>query len=239
MAKRLSSLTVLFPCYNEEANVERVTRQALAVCPAVAEEFEVLVVNDGSGDRTGEIADRLAGELPAVRVVHNRYNQGYGGALRRGFGEARKEWIFFTDGDGQFDLAELAKLPPMLERCDIVCGYRLVRRDPWHRRVNGWCWTGLVGLLFGLWLRDVNCAFKLLPRSLFEQITPRSRGALINAEILARARARGYRLGQVGVHHYRRTAGSQSGAHPKVILRAFAELVRLWGDIRREPTGGR
>jgi glycosyltransferase involved in cell wall biosynthesis len=232
---RLASLTVFFPCYNEEANVEHVTRQALGVCPQVTDDFEVLIVNDGSRDRTGEIADRLAAELSCVRAVHNRPNRGYGGALRRGFEEARKQWVFFTDGDGQFDLRELVKLPPMLARGDIVCGYRLVRNDPLHRWLNSRCWTTLSCLLFDMRVRDLNCAFKLLPRRLFDEIELRSAGALITAELLARARRRGYRWAEVGVHHYPRTAGVQTGANPKVILRAFVELARLWRDIRSQP----
>jgi glycosyltransferase involved in cell wall biosynthesis len=231
---RLSSLTVVLPCYNEEANVERVVRAASAACHDVADDYEVLVVNDGSADGTGVLADRMAEQLAGVRAVHHPENRGYGRALRSGFVAARMDWVFFKDGDGQFDMDELGELPPMLERCDIVCGYRRVRRDPWLRRLNGRAWTLLVWLYFGVRVRDLNCAFKLLPRSLFDQISLKSTGALINAELLARAQARGFRIGQIGVSHYPRTAGTQTGANPGVILRAFIELFRLWKDIQRE-----
>jgi glycosyltransferase involved in cell wall biosynthesis len=231
---RLSSLTVVLPCYNEAANVERVTHAAAAACQRVADDFEVLVVNDGSDDGTGALADRLAEQSAGVRAVHHAVNRGYGSALRSGFAAARMDWVFFTDSDGQFDLDELAELPPMLDRCDIVCGYRRERRDPWLRRLNGRAWTLLVWLFFGVRVRDLNCAFKLLPRSLFDQIALKSTGALINAELLARAQARGFRIAEIGVSHYPRTAGTQTGANPAVILRAFVELFRLWRDIRRE-----
>lgn len=230
---RKLSLSVFFPCYNEEANVERTTRAALEACPLVSDDFEIIIVDDGSRDRTGEIADRLAAESPHVRVVHNRPNQGYGGALQAGFRAATKEWVFYTDGDGQFDFKEMPKLVELLDRYDIVSGYRLARQDPALRRFNGWGWTLLCNIVLGLWLRDIDCAFKIYPRKLFDEIPMHSRGALIDAEVLARANRLQYRIGQVGVHHYPRLAGTQTGANLKVIARAFVELMRLRGRIVR------
>ncbi len=228
------SLSLFFPCYNEEASVERVTLAALKAGRRIAEDCEVIIVNDGSRDRTGEIADRLAAEHPEVRAVHNNPNLGYGGALQRGFREARKNWVFYTDGDGQFDFDEIDKLLPLLETHDIVSCYRMNRQDPFMRKANAWAWGRLVNLLFRFRLRDVDCAFKIYPRSLFDRITMRSTGALIDTEILAKAHYLGYRIAQIGVHHYPRTAGAQTGANFKVILRAFKELFKLYGDIRRE-----
>lgn len=239
MTFELTGLTVFFPCYNEEANVERVTRAALAMCHRVCPaNYEIIIVNDGSRDRTGPIADELAATLPGVRAVHNHPNLGYGGALQRGFREATKDWVFYTDGDGQFDFEEIDKLLPLMPRFDIASAYRLDRKDPLMRKLNAFAWTTLVNVLFGLWLRDIDCAFKLYPRRLFEQIPMKSTGALIDTEILARAKRLGYRIGQVGVHHYPRTAGSQTGANLRVILRAFRELFLLWGDIRRTAVKG-
>jgi glycosyltransferase involved in cell wall biosynthesis len=226
------SLSVFFPCYNEEANVERTTLAALDACRKISNDLEVIIVNDGSRDRTGEVADRLAAEHPEVRAVHNNPNQGYGGALQAGFRAARKEWVFYTDGDGQFDFNEIPKLLPLLKQYDIVSAYRLDRRDPAMRKLNAWCWTFLVNLAFGLGLRDIDCAFKIYPRALFDEIDMKSKGALIDTEILAKAKYRGYRIGQIGVHHYERTAGTQTGANPKVIARAFWELFKLYGHIR-------
>lgn len=228
------SLTIFFPCYNEEANVERVTRSAVEVGRQVADDLEVIIVNDGSKDRTEEIADGLAAEIPEVRAVHNKPNLGYGGALQRGFREATKEWVFYTDGDGQFDLGELPRLLPLLEEYDIVSCYRMDRKDPLMRKLNAFAWTRLVRFLFQLKLRDIDGAFKIYPRALFDEITMKSTGALIDTEILAKARNRGYSIGQLGVHHYPRTAGEQTGANIKVILRAFKELFKLHKQIKRE-----
>ncbi len=229
----------MFPCYNEEANVERVTRAAVAVAHRIADDYEVLIVNDGSRDRTGEIGERLAGEDPHVRIVHNRPNQGYGGALARGFREARKNWIFYTDGDGQFDFEELPGLLPLLETHDIVSCYRLDRQDPLLRKVNAFAWSTLVNLLFSIRLRDIDCAFKIYPRTFIGQIELKSRGALIDTEMLAKARNLGCSIAQVGVHHYPRVAGQQTGANLKVILRAFRELFKLYRQIKAEGRTGR
>lgn len=233
MASKLSSLTIFFPCYNEEANVENTTLAALAAGRKVTDDLEVIIVNDGSKDRTGEIADRLAATHAEVRAVHNNPNRGYGGALQRGFREATKEWVFYTDGDGQFDLSELELLIPLSREDTIVSGYRLDRKDPFMRKVNAICWTSLVNVIFRLWLRDIDGAFKLYPRRLFDRIRIVSTGALIDTEILARAKRLGYRIVQIGVHHYPRQAGQQTGANLKVILRAFKELFMLTPDILR------
>lgn len=233
--ERLPSLSIFMPFYNEEANVERVVRAALDAGRRVSDDVEVIVVNDGSRDRTEEIAERLARECPGVRAVHNRPNRGYGGAVIRGLLESRKEWIFFTDGDGQFDMNEIPSLVQLLGGCDFAVGYRLKRADPWIRKLNAFCWGTLVRTLFGLRVRDIDCAFKLLPRRLIDQVGPKlaSQGALISTELLARAQREGYRIAEVGVHHYPRTAGVQTGAKLRVIARAFVELFKLRGRIRR------
>ena len=230
------SLSVFFPCYNEEANVVRTTEEALKACRQYCSDFEIIIVNDGSKDRTAERADELAAKYEEVRAVHNNPNLGYGGALQRGFAESTKEWIFYTDGDGQFDFQEIGKLIPMLSECDIVSAYRLDRKDPLLRKLNGWCWTTLVNVVFGLWLKDIDCAFKIFPRRLFEQIELHSTGALIDTEVLAKAKYLGYRIAQIGVHHYARTAGEQTGANIDVILRAFKELFQLRSHIRKTVT---
>ncbi len=231
---KLPSLTVFFPCYNEEANVERIVHAALRVCPRVAEDYEVIIVNDGSSDRTGEIADRLAAENDCVRAAHNRPNRGYGGALQRGFREATKEWIFYTDGDGQFDLEEIDKLIELLGDHDIASAYRLDRQDSMLRKINAACWGMLVRRLFRMKLRDIDCAFKIYPKRFIDAVELRSEGALIDTEMLARATLAGYRIGQVGVHHYPRKAGSQTGANVHVIARAFKELIKLRRQILEE-----
>ncbi|HWL94630.1 MAG TPA: glycosyltransferase family 2 protein [Phycisphaerae bacterium] len=229
---RLPSLTIFFPFYNEEANLERVVREALAAAPGFADRFEIIMVNDGSKDRTGEIADRLEKEIPQCRAAHNRPNQGYGGAVKRGFKEARMEYIFFTDGDGQFDIREMTKLIELLDRCDIAVGYRIKRADPFVRKANALAWGTLVRGLFGIKVRDIDCAFKLIPKSFMDSIELWSDGALISTELLAKATYKGLRIEEVGVHHYPRKAGEQTGAKLGVILKAFRELFKLRKRIR-------
>lgn len=220
-------ITIFFPCYNEEENVERVTREALAVAPEISDDYEIIIVNDGSRDRTGEIADRLAAEYPVVKVVHHQKNKGYGGALQSGFRNATKELVFYTDGDGQFRIEEITKLLPLIEKYDIVSGYRINRRDPLIRKINAFLWGTLVNILFKFKVSDVDSAFKLYRRKIFDEITLESQGALIDTEILAKAKARGYLITEVGVNHYPRIAGEQTGAKLSVILKAFIELFKL------------
>lgn len=226
------SLTIFFPCYNEEANVERSTREAIAAAKSITDDYEIIIVNDGSQDKTGEIADRLAQEDNHVRVIHHPRNRGYGAALTSGYRGATKDTIFYTDGDLQFDLKEIGKLWNLIDRYDVVTGYRIKRSDPLLRKINSFGWTTLTRLLFRLPVRDVNCAFKLFRREVIENIEIESEGALIDAEVFARARKAGYTIAEVGVHHYPRRYGSQTGANPLVILRAFKELFELWWKLR-------
>jgi glycosyltransferase involved in cell wall biosynthesis len=230
------SFSIFYPCYNEEANVERTTRAAVEAMTKLGfEDYEIIIVNDGSKDRTGEIADRLAAEIPRVRAVHNKPNRGYGGALARGFREATKDFIFYTDGDGQFDFTEIEKLLPLLDQYDIVSAYRMDRKDPFMRKINAFCWGKLVSLIFWMRIRDIDGAFKIYPRKFIDEIDMLSTGALIDTEMLARAKRLGYSVGQIGVHHYPRTAGQQTGANFRVILRAFKELFKLRKQIKASP----
>jgi len=228
------SISVFFPCYNEQDNVTRTVQQAFSVLENLNADFEIIIVNDGSSDATGQIADEIAGRDSRVKVVHHQANLGYGAALQSGFKAASKKLVFYTDGDGQFDINELPPLLPLMEQYDIVSCYRLNRQDSLIRKINGWCWTKLVCLLFGMKIRDIDCAFKLYKREIFDNINLLSTGALIDTEVLARAFRKGYRLTQKGVHHYPRTAGAQTGANLKVILRAFRELLKLHRQIRKD-----
>lgn len=232
-----SSISVFFPCYNEQDNITRTVEQALAVLEKLNCDFEIIIVDDGSSDSTGQIADKIADRNSRVKVTHHQTNLGYGEALKSGFKAAKKELVFYTDGDGQFDISELPPLLPLLKRYDIVSCYRLNRQDNLIRKINGWGWSKLTGLLFGIKVRDIDCAFKLYKREIFDNIEMSSSGALIDAEILARAARRGYSITQKGVHHYPRTAGAQTGANLKVILRAFKELFMLYNRIRKEKPG--
>jgi len=228
------SVSVFFPCYNEQDNVGRTAEQALAVLENLKADFEIIIVDDGSSDATGRIADEMAGGNDRVKVVHHPVNRGYGAALQSGFKAAAKELVFYTDGDGQFDIGEMPALLPLMDKYDIVSCYRVNRQDSLVRKINAWCWTKLVCLLFGMKVRDIDCAFKLYKRKIFDDMELASSGALIDAEILARAVRRGYTITQKGVHHYPRKAGKQTGANPRVILRAFKELFELYRRIRDE-----
>ncbi len=221
------SISVFFPCYNEQDNIARTVQQSLDVLEKLDADFEVIIVNDSSTDKTGQIADQITKQNKNVKVVHHPENLGYGAALQSGLKAATKKLVFYTDGDGQFDINEMPLLLPLIKQYDIVCGYRINRQDNLIRKINGWCWTKLVCLLFDMKVRDIDCAFKLYKREIFDNIKLSSSGALISAEILARALRKGYSLTQKGVHHYPRTAGAQTGANLRVILRAFKELIRL------------
>jgi glycosyltransferase involved in cell wall biosynthesis len=221
------SISVFFPCFNEQDNIQSLVEKTLKVFADLNADFEILIINDGSSDKTGHHADELAKIHPPVRVIHHKTNLGYGAALQSGFREATKDLIFYTDGDGQFDIAEMPPLLDLIEDCDIVSCYRLNRKDPINRKINGWCWTRLVCLVFGLHLRDIDCAFKLYRREVFDNMPLSSTGALIDTEVMARATRKGCRIVQKGVQHYARTAGEQTGANLRVVLRAFVELFHL------------
>jgi glycosyltransferase involved in cell wall biosynthesis len=227
------SISVFFPCYNEQGNVVRTVQNALDVLENIKADFEVIIVDDGSHDDTAKIADEIAAQNSRVKVVRHPVNRGYGAALQTGFKAAKKELVFYTDGDGQFDIKEMPPLLPLMEKFDIVSCYRLNRQDSFVRKLNGWAWTKLVCFVFGMKIRDIDCAFKLFKAKIFENMELSSTGALIDAEILARVVRKGCSVTQKGVHHYPRTDGEQTGANFKVILRAFKELFKLRRKIRQ------
>jgi glycosyltransferase involved in cell wall biosynthesis len=230
--QRLASLAIVLPCRNEAQNVERVVAEALRHGALAAARVEVIVVNDASLDDTGAKAEALAAQDSRVRVVHHSVNQGYGGALRSGFAATTAATVFYTDGDGQFDLAELSRLPALLASpSTVLAAYRLKRQDPALRRLMGWVWTRVVNLAFGLHSKDVDCAFKAFPGEFVRSLPLESRGALISAELLARSKAAGMEIVTTGVRHLPRQAGRPTGAHPRVILRALRELVVLRSRI--------
>jgi glycosyltransferase involved in cell wall biosynthesis len=235
----LPSLSAFFPVHEEEENVVPMAEAVLAVLPEVAPVWELVIVDDGSRDATGRRADALAASRPGVRVVHHASNRGYGAAIRSGLGAARHEWVFYTDGDRQFDPRQITRLVAELPRADVVVGWRAHRADHALRRLNTFAWNTLVGLLFGLRVRDVDCAFKLIPRRALEGLVLEAEGAMISTELLAHLRSRGMRIAEVAIDHFPRTSGTPSGADPRVVLRAFRELARLYGRIRAVSRRGR
>jgi glycosyltransferase involved in cell wall biosynthesis len=233
-ATRLPALSYFFPAHNEEANLRGLVEEALANLPALADEFEIVIVNDGSKDATRAIADELAAAHPEVRAVHHPTNLGYGAALRSGFAAARFEHLAFTDGDRQFHVADLGRLIERLQagNADVVAGYRIRRADPLVRTVYARLYRLANRIFFGLRVRDVDCACKLFRRGALEGVAVESGGAFFSAELLIKLRARGRRIDEVGVPHYPRTAGSPTGAKPQVVLRAMRDFwalrLRLW-----------
>lgn len=226
-------LSIVLPAYNEEAVIADTVRRCVEVCETVAPDYEVIVVDDGSRDRTGVIADELAAANPHVRVVHNRPNRGYGGALIAGFTAATKPLSFFMDSDAQFDIRDIALMLPLREQgYRAVLGYRKHRNDAPIRKLNAWGWNVLVSLLFGLKVRDVDCAFKLYDTSLVRVCDVRSEGAMVNTEMLVKLSKLGVPFTQVPVRHYPRVHGSATGANLRVIVHAFRELLRLHGKLR-------
>jgi glycosyltransferase involved in cell wall biosynthesis len=229
------TLSFFFPAHNEEANLEGLVEEALDVLPDLAEQFEIIAVDDGSRDATPQIADRLAGVHDTVRVVHHEVNRGYGAALRSGFAAARHHIVCFIDGDRQFKVRDLGRLIDRLNEPDtpaVVVGYRQKRADPLVRLLYARAYRLALRIFFGLRVRDPDCACKLFRREALDGIRLESGGAFLSAELLIKLQQRGRRIAETGVPHYPRTAGSPTGARPSVVLRAVRDFwslrIRLW-----------
>jgi len=234
-------LTFFFPAYNEEENVERTVQLAIEQIGPMVDSLEVLIVDDGSSDRTPQLADKLAAEDSRVRV-HHQPNRGYGGALKAGFANASGSLIAFSDGDLQFDLEELRLLldrlnDPARKPVDAVIGWRIKRRDPFHRLVIAKTYNAIVSVAFRLRVRDIDCAMKVFRREVFDGLRLDSDGPFLSAETLVKLRARKVPIAQVGVHHFPRAAGTNTGASFVKILRTFRDLgklrLALWFDRER------
>lgn len=235
----IGALSAVLPAHNEERNVESAVARCDAALRALGLDYELIVVDDVSGDGTGAILDQLVHCYPRLRVVTRSANPGYGAALRAGFAAARHDWIFFSHTDNQFDFKDLRLLLPFAPANDIVTGYRKPRRDPPMRRLNGWGWNVLIRLSFGSVVRDIDCGFKLFRRSLLEEVPLTSQGAMIDAELVVGAHARAARIREVNVPHYERTHGHATGAKPIVILRALRDLARYRIRLSEEVGQGR
>jgi len=232
---KISELSIFFPFWNEEKNVEKVVEDAIPVAKEVSNNWEILIVDDGSSDSTKDIGSKIARKYKNVRVISHTPNRGYGAALREGFENAQYKYVVFTDGDRQFDFSEVSKFIESIRDSDIVIGYRKLRRDNLIRHI-------LMNLLkvwdfvfFRFYFRDIDCGFKMFKKSALEQIMPlRSEGAMITTEILAKAKQKNLRISQVEVSHYPRKFGNQSGANFPVVIRAVLESFILWFDIHNK-----
>jgi glycosyltransferase involved in cell wall biosynthesis len=228
-----AEISAVMPAFNEEGNLQQsVSRMAKALSDH-ARSFEIIVVDDGSRDGTAIVLDGLKAQYPTLRVIRHPVNRGYGAAVRSGFDAARFTWVFLMDADNQFDPAEVGLLLAHATEAEIIAGFRRQRRDPLARRLNAWAFFSLVRILFGRLVRDVNCAFKLIRRDLLQRMELHSDGALINTEILVLARQMHVRVVEVPVQHYPRTSGKQTGANPRVVLRAFGELLAFRAEMRK------
>jgi glycosyltransferase involved in cell wall biosynthesis len=232
----MPSISLVMPAYNEADNIEPMVEEATPALEANADDYEIIVVDDGSADDTAAVTRRVMESHPHVRLVEHPVNQGFGAAVFSGFTNAEKDWIFYTDADRQFVLSELERFVPYMDQADLIAGYRAPRRDPFLRVFYGKGWSALCTLLFGYTVRDVDCGFKLFRRDIIQNLAPTiaSRGATFSIEWLVRAKRAGYRFVELPVTHRPRVVGSQTGANIKVIVRAFRELVQVRLQLWRE-----
>ena len=230
----IEALSVFFPAYNEEKNLKNTVVKAKGVLSKIASKWEIIIVNDGSRDRTGEIAERLGRQDARVRVINHYPNRGYGAALKSGFYGAKYDWIAFTDSDGQFDFSEITRFIETQKKtdADLVIGYYLKRSVPFYRKINTFLWELIVFLLFGLKVRDIDCGFKLISKKVIEKIPKleSERGAFISSEFLIKSKAAGFKIVEIGVHHYP-AKRKGTGANLNVIIKSFIDLLKLWKKL--------
>ncbi len=228
----LKSLSVFMPAFNEEDSIASTVEGVVKVLKTMNLEWEVLVVDDGSKDKTAEVVKGLEKKFPGVKLVSHPKNKGYGHALKTGFASAKHPWVAFVDSDGQFDFAEIKKLAAKTGEADVILGYRLNRADPFQRRIFTWGWKMLAMILLGLNVRDYSCGFKLIKKKVIEDISPiESEEKVTQIEMLIKAKKRGYKFAEVGVHHYARTAGVPTGANLSVVLTSFNDMLKLWKKL--------
>ncbi len=229
---KLSSLSIFFPAYNDGGTIASLVIVARAAACQVTDDFEMIVVNDGSQDYTGQVLQELANVYPELRIITHPHNQGYGAALRSGFAAASKEWIFYTDGDAQYNPSELTLLADALqEGVDMVNGYKINRRDPVIRIVLGNIYNTVVKLAFGIRLRDVDCDFRLIHRSIFEAVQLESNTGVICVELVKKIQNAGFVVAETPVHHFHRQYGVSQFFNWRRLLRVALHLVRLWWKL--------
>jgi len=228
--KKLDSLSFVLPAYNEEKNIRNVIHDALKTLPQYTNKFEILVVDDGSKDKTVEIVNSIIND--SLKIIKHSKKIGSGAAIWKGFLSARYDYIFYTDADGQFNISDLHLLIPFVKSNEIIMGYRKNRKDNLIRRIYGRVWNLLINLIFSLNVKDVNCAFKLFKKEVISKISIKSKGAFTNTEILVKARKLGYKWKEVEIQHYPRICGKQTGGKAKVIFKGFYELIRYYKDLK-------
>ena len=236
-APKPAGLSVFFPAYNDGGTIASLVIAAIKAARALTPDFEVIVINDGSQDTTKDIADELARTYPQVRVVHHPQNRGYGAALRSGFSTATREFIFYTDGDAQYDPREMERLWARMDAgVDLVNGYKISRSDPLHRIFIGRVYHHTVKLLFGLTVRDVDCDFRLMRRTIFDRVTLTKSSGVICLEMMKKIQDAGFRIAEAPVHHYHRAYGKSQFFNFRRIARTAVDVMKLWWAlvVRRE-----
>lgn len=233
------NISVFFPAYNEEKNIPTVIESAISVLKEVANEYEVIIIDDGSLDKTGEIAEEFAKKDPHVKVFHHQPNRGYGEALKSGILNSQYEYIFYTDSDRQFDISEIKKLIPLMEDADVVSAYRINRKDPLCRIIAAKVYNLLVWLYFGLRVRDVDCAFKMYNKKIFKNMSINCRRGMADTEILIKAKKEGFKIVQIGVKHFPRARGfsfvdaNRFGfIKPKIVFQLAVEALNLKRELK-------
>ncbi len=233
-------LSVFFPAYYDEKNIGKVVRKAVEVLEELQlKDYEVTIIEDGSPDKTGEVADELARQYPKVNVIHHEKNKGYGATLWEGFSTAKFEYVFYTDGDNQFDLEELKKFVALLPFSDMVVGYRKKKQYSPYRKLTSFVYNVILRYAFDIDYIDIDCAFKIIKTDLFKKIKVNTKDAFIDAEIMIRAGLLGYTFTELGVKHLPRIDGVSTAARPSIIFRTIREIAELRKELKSEIIGRR
>jgi len=231
-------LSVFFPAYYDEKNIDKVVRKAVEVLEELQlRDYEITIIEDGSPDKTAEVADTLAGQYPKVKVIHHKKNKGYGATLWEGFTTARFEHVFYTDGDNQFDMEELRKFVAIIPYSDMVVGYRKKKQYSLYRKITSFVYNLILKYTFDVDYIDIDCAFKILPTELFKKITVKTKDAFIDAEIMIKANLLGYTSTEMGVNHLPRVDGISTAARPSIIFRTIKEILELRKEHKKELSG--
>lgn len=225
----MASVSIFYPCYNDWGTMGSMVMLTIRTAERLGLDYDITLIDDGSGDHTADLLEEIERHFPQVTVKRHGTNRGYGGALRSGFASATKEWIFYTDGDAQYDVRELDRLVAKIsDDVDVVQGYKITRHDPLHRIIIGRIYHHIVKLAFGLKIRDVDCDFRLIRRTVFDKVELKSDSGVICAEMMTKIQRAGCRVTEVPVHHYDRQHGkSQFFNYPRII-RVARNLTGLW-----------
>ncbi len=228
-----NSISVILPVYNEQDNIRRVVISVVNFISGIFDKFEIIIVDDGSTDRTSSVIENISEDTSNVRVIRHSKNIGYGAALTSGFKISQYPLLFFMDSDEQFNISEISRLLPYTDHFDIVAGVRSVRSDPRHRVLMGKIYNFLICLLFKIRIEDITCGFKLFKKTIFDKIELKSKGGFLNAEMLIKAERQGFSIKEIEIEHFPRKTGKQTGGSLKSFVLKISDVFRLWGTFYR------